>query len=159
MESPAIVPTASGRKSPISRVSAARATNSPLDVIDAKKSGPRPDPLVDTLTAIAMISGTAARMPSPAWLRRRPKISRSSERRNRVETCRRGRVTGATATLAARSGVRSAADIEALPSKGHEQVLKAGALQGKPRHGHPIVHHCHDDLLSGQLAQSAHRHA
>jgi len=66
-------------------VRAANATNSPLEVIEAKKSGPRPGWGVDTLTAIAMRTGTEARTPIPAWLRRRPKISPSSERRKRVE--------------------------------------------------------------------------
>src|SRR5450759_2424646 len=158
-ESPEIVPTASGRKSPISRVSAANATKSPLDVIEAKKSGPRPGWGVDTLTAIAMMTGTAARMPIPAWLRRRPKIRRSSERRKRVEMRRGARSTGALIASSPEprilSPVTSAADIEALPGEGHEQVLQAGALDRKTCHRHTVVHECRDDLLSGHFAQSA----
>ena len=50
-----------------------------------KKSGPSGRGCAsEILTAMAIRTGTAARTSSPAWLRRRPKISRSSERRNRV---------------------------------------------------------------------------
>src|SRR5450759_561287 len=157
-ESPEIVPTASGRKSPISRVSAANATKSPLDVIEAKKSGPRPGRGVDTLTAIAMMTGTAARMPIPAWLRRRPKISPSSERRKRVEMRRGARSPGALVASSPErrvlSPVTSAADIEALPGEGHEQVFQAGPFDRKTCHGHTVVHEGYDHLLCGHFAQS-----
>src|SRR5450759_5932794 len=118
-----MAPTASGRNRASSMLSAANATNSPLDVIAAKKSGPRPGLGVETLTVIAVISGTTARLPIPAWLRRRPKISRSSDRKKRVDTCRGGRAAvdvseplfGPLVGPVFRPGPRSAADIEALP--------------------------------------------
>ena len=90
-ESPEITATASGRNSPSSMVREARATKSPFSVMEPKKSGPSsPGPGEETLTAIEINTGTAASTSKPAWLRRRPKISRSSERRNLVEM-RRGR--------------------------------------------------------------------
>src|SRR5665647_1897002 len=150
MESPAMVPTASGRNRASSMLSEASATKSPLDVIEARKSGPCPGRGVDSLTVIARMSGTTARMPKPAWLRRRPKISRSSERRKRVETCRSGRAAGEVAS--------SAADIEALPGERHEQVFKAGLRDGKPGHGHTLMHQRSDDLVRDQRAQSPHHH-
>ena len=79
------------------------------------------------LTAIEMKTGTAARTTSPARLRRRRKISRSSERRNRGE----GRRTPGRA--ATRPAVTSAADIESLPGERDEDVLeRAGRPRRKP---------------------------
>ena len=74
-------------------LSAASATKMPLLVIGGEEVRParrRPrGPATAIFTATAMMIGTAASTARPAWLRRRPKISRSSERRNRVES-RRG---------------------------------------------------------------------
>ena len=80
--------------------------------------------------------GTDASTSSPAWLRRRRKISRSSERRNRVESVR-GR----------RTSIVSAADIEAFSGQGHEHVLQRGGRDPEPDHRHALVHAGGDDLL------------
>src|SRR5450631_269799 len=170
MESPEMAATASGRNSASSRLRAASATNSPFDVMEAKKSGPAPGLGFESLTVIAIISGTTARMPIPAWLRRRPKISPSSERRKRVETCRSGRATVDVGVVLSRLSlsplprpvfgpwVRSAADIEALPRERHEQVLEAGTFNHEPRHRHLVPNQCHDDLLRSDPAQGALSH-
>ena len=71
-------------------------------------------------------------------LRRRPKISRSSERRNRG----RGTADGAPATGTRRC---SAADIEALPGQRHEHVLQVGH-RTEAAHRHAGVHQRGDDL-------------
>src|SRR5450631_1505437 len=159
MESPEMAATASGRNRASSMLSAANDTNSPLEVIEVKKSGPRPGLGFDSLTVIAIMRGTRARMPNPAWLRRRPKISRSSERRKRVDTCLSGRAAGRVGTavveLVFSPWVTSAADIEALPCQRDEQVLKARALDRKPRYWHTVLHECHDNLFRCQQAQSA----
>src|SRR4051812_534813 len=102
-------------------VSAERATKRPFSVIERKKSGASSPGLEAVLlTAIAMKIGTAASTNRPIWLRRRRKISRSSERRNRVEGRRTGRVPEAD-----RGPVTSATDIEALPGQRYEDVLEA----------------------------------
>ena len=89
IESPEIAATASGRKSPSSMVREASATNSPLSVIELKKSGPSsPRPGEETLTATEIRTGTVASTSIPPRLRRRPKINRSSERRNLVDSVR-----------------------------------------------------------------------
>src|SRR5450631_312784 len=158
--------TARGRNRPSSMLSEAKATNSPLDVIWVKKSGPRPALGVDTLTVTAIMIGTSARMASPAWLRRRPKISRSSERRKRVETCRSGRAADDVDRQVPDPGVwaligpafSSAADIEALPRHGDEQVLEAGTFDREPAHRHALLHQRHHNLVRGQRAQGADSH-
>src|SRR5450631_3227166 len=140
MESPEMAATASGRKRASSMLSAANATNSPLEVIDAKKSGPRPGLGDDSLTVIAIITGTTARMPIPAWLRRRPKMSLSSERRNRVEMCRTGRAAGSAGSTVvglvlcpwSKPPGRSATDIETLPRERDEEILEAGTFDREP---------------------------
>src|SRR5674476_611236 len=161
-ESPEMAATASGRNRPSSMPSAASATNSPLEVIESKKSGPRPCLGFESLTVIAIMSGTSARIPIPAWVRRRPKTSRSSERRKRVETCRRGRAARDVGNTVARPlsgplsrpGGRSAADIEALPRQRNEQILQARTFDRKPGDRHIVLHQCHHDLLSRQFAQT-----
>src|SRR6266536_5471022 len=136
MVSEAIAATPSGRNSGSSMVSAASATNSPLLVIDAKKFGPSPPfpPVVggQIFTETPMITGTAASTARPAQLRRRPKISHSSERRNRV-LIRRG---GATAAGAA----SSATDIEALPGQSDERLLQVRREHPEPPYRHVVVH-------------------
>src|SRR6476659_10846919 len=128
IESPEIAASASGRKRPSSRVSEASATNNPFSVIDVKKSGPSPPrPGLDTFTATAMKTGTEASTSRPAWLRRRRKISLSSDRRNRVDTLR------------ARTVSSSATDIEALPRKPHEDVLQRRRGDLETGHRHALV--------------------
>src|SRR4029077_15905203 len=120
MLSPATTATASGRNRPISMVSAASATNSPFSVIERKKSGASaPGRDAELLIVTEISTGTAARTTSPAWLRRRPSISRSSDRRKRGETAATGRRTAVEAGAG-----RSATDIEALPGQGDEHVLE-----------------------------------
>src|SRR6478672_8907197 len=133
--SPEMAATASGRNSPSSMVSAASATNRPFSVIEVKKSGPSPRCGADVLTATEISTGTAASTTSPARLRRRPKISRSSERRKRVD---RRRVDG-TKT--------SAADIETLPGEREEDLFQRGRADPEPEHRHSLVDACGHDLL------------
>src|SRR3954452_3296845 len=149
MLSPATTATASGRNSPISMVSAASATNSPFSVIERKKSGASSDGRdSELLTDTEIRTGTAARTTSPAWLRRRPSISRSSERRKRAETAATGRRT----TVGAGVG-RSATDIETLPGQRDEHVLERRSPD--PEAGDPDagVHAGGDHLLGRDLAQ------
>src|SRR5918997_121773 len=131
-ESPAMTPTASGRKIGISRVSAAKATNRPLPVIALTKSGPSPPLGAETFTAMASTIGTTARTAIPARLRRRPKMMPSSERRKRP-----GRVRVVAGVGRATS--TSAADIEALPGQGHEDVLQARPLDSEAEHRYAVV--------------------
>src|SRR5689334_17566508 len=160
-ESPAMVPTASGRNRPSSTPSAASATNRPLSVIEERKSGPRPGEGCDSFTTMAMMTGTTARTPRPARLRRRPKISRSSEARNRSAHPRTGRPSGCAGARPDReagrpgdgaAGATSAADIEALPRERDEQVLQAGSLHGETHHRHAVVDQGRDDLLGRERA-------
>ena len=99
--SPASMEIARGRKIPISTPSAASGTNSPFDVTESRKSGPPPSPPpLDSFTEMARTIGTAARTRSPIWLRRRPPMSRISDRRKRVDTRRlRGSDGAASWTL------------------------------------------------------------
>src|SRR4029077_6707451 len=109
-------------------VSAARATKRPFPVMDRKKSGASwPGCESVLLTEIEIRTGTAARTSRPAWLRRRPAISRSSESRNRGDQATRGVGTAVGAEA-------SATDIESLPGERHEQVLQG-------RSGDPEAHH------------------
>src|SRR6476469_6460135 len=120
----------------------ASATNSPLPVIAERKSGPRPSsPGVETLTAMASRIGTDASTAMPARLRRRPKMSRSSEPRNRNDARRCGRTTAAPPMA------DSTTDIEALPRERDEQVLEAGCLDGEAAHRHTGAHQLGDDVL------------
>src|SRR5690349_19863066 len=113
--SPAMIATASGRNSGSSTASAASPTNRPLLVAwPTKPPLSPPSPLY--FVASPMMIGTAASTPSPAMLRRRPKINRSSEIRNRSD----GPLDGATGTGRA----ISAADTEALPGQVDEDVLQ-----------------------------------
>ena len=128
MESPEIAATASGRNNGNSMVSAARATKRPFPVMAEKKSGPPPPPraAVD-FTAMPMMTGTTTSTARPAWLRRRPRMISSSDRRNRVETvafARRGAPTSDTTG-------ESAADIETLSGQGNEQVFQTRCLEGE----------------------------
>src|SRR5207247_11465032 len=111
--------TAAGRDSGSSRVSAVSAANTPFCVIWLMKSGPPPPPDGGlTLTATTSRTGTAASTARPTQLRRRPKISHSSDRRNRVD--HRGRA--------------STADIEALPGQLHEHPLQVRRAYPEPAH-------------------------
>src|SRR4051812_25574355 len=120
---------ASGRKIPISTLSAARGTKSPFEVMESRKSGPPcPDPL-ESFTEMASTIGTAARTSSPIWLRRRPPISRISDRSSRVDT---RRLWGRSPEASTAGSARSATDIEALPRQADERVLEAGRRHGDP---------------------------
>src|SRR6476619_1224495 len=123
---------ARGRKGPSSTPRAASGTNSPFEVMEDSKSGPRPSRGDEIRTATAMRTGTAASTSSPIWLRRRPAISLSSDR-SRREDSRRDRGTppprGTPLGTSARTG--SAADIETLPGERDEQVLEAGTRHGE----------------------------
>src|SRR5215510_1810406 len=139
MLSPATIATASGRNRPISMVSAASATNSPFSVIERKNSGASPSGRDSELFTDTEIStGTAASTSRPAWLRRRPSISRSSERRKRGETLATGRRTTA---------VVSATDIETLTGERDEHVLQRRPADSESDHGHPGVYTRGHDLL------------
>src|SRR6478609_6424406 len=146
-ESPEMAATASGRNSPSSRVSAARDTNSPFSVIELKKTGP---PLSrqgeESFTATDTRTGTAASTARPARLRRRRKIRRSSDRRNRVDGARPRRATPS-----------STADIEALPGERDEDVLERRGVDPEPGDGHALVHAGRHDLLRSDLAEHADR--
>src|SRR6187200_2128043 len=112
--------TAKGKNNGSSRASAAKATNSPLPVIPLMMSTP-PSPLgEERRTEIAKITGTTASTPSPAILRRRPKMILSSDRRNRVDT----RVRGGLPTR-----TTSAADIESLSRQGSGRGLNLAQSQ------------------------------
>src|SRR5436190_14842116 len=115
---------ANGRKMPISTPSAASGTNSPLDVTESRKSGPPRAFRDETFTEIARTIGTSARTSRPIWLRRRPPMSRTSERSSRDDT---SRLLGACAAT-------SAADIEALPGQTDEEVLEARRGHDEPAH-------------------------
>src|SRR3954471_6608184 len=155
MLSPATTATASGRNSPISMVSAASATNRPFSVIERKKSGASAPGLdSELLTDTEISTGTAASTRSPAWLRRRPGINRSSERRKRGETAATGRRT----TYGVVAGVgASATDIEALPGQRDEHVLERRPPDAIAGDGDPGVHARGDDLLRSDVAQQAGR--
>src|SRR4029078_3912902 len=127
----------------------------PFSVIERKKSGASsPGRDSELLTATEMSTGTAARTTSPAWLRRRPRISRTSERRKRGETAATGRRTtyGVGAGVGAGAG-RSATDIENLPGRRDKHVLERRPAD--PEAGHPDagVHAGGDHLLRRDLAQ------
>src|SRR4249919_2845561 len=146
-ESPETTETASGRNRPSSMVRAARATKRPFPVIERKKSGaswPGCDSVLLTETEIR--TGTAARTSSPAWLRRRPNISRSSERKNRGDQAALGDRTTVV-------GDASATDIEALPGERDEQVLERLPADPEAQHRDARVHAGGDDLLRGHLAE------
>src|SRR6476661_2616230 len=143
IESPEMAATASGRNSPSSSVSDARDTNRPFSVIELKKSGPPESrPGEESRTTTAIRTGTPASTPNPARLRRRRKISRSSERRNLVDMLR---VRGAAPT--------STADIEPLSGQGDEDVLERGTVHPEPDDRHPLVHAGRDDLLRRDVTE------
>ncbi|OPZ54285.1 MAG: hypothetical protein BWY91_01674 [bacterium ADurb.BinA028] len=66
MASPHNIATASGRNIAISAVNAVSATNSPLEVMLDRKSGPRPGRGAEAFTANATTTGTAANTARPA---------------------------------------------------------------------------------------------
>src|SRR5215471_2628778 len=138
MESPEMAATASGRNSGSSTVSAASATNNPLAVIESKKLGPPPasGPEV-SFTTTAISTGTEASTAIPNQLRRRPKISTSSERKNRMPGIRgrRGAASGATGATGT-----STADIEALPGQRDEHVLQVRPHAAEAADRHTGVH-------------------
>src|SRR3954453_12385901 len=121
MVSPETTPTTSGRNSGRHTVSAVKTRKSPLPVIWPRNGGPSPPRGVDAFTAMPIISGTIASTASSAWLRRRPRMSLTSEAYSRPKA---PRYLGRSSPIAL-----SAEDIEALPGQRHEQVLEVG-----PRH-------------------------
>src|SRR3954454_16386508 len=142
---------ASGRKSAISTPSAASGTKSPFEVIEERKSGPRPARGAEMRTATAMRTGTAASTSRPIWLRRRPPMRPSSDHSRRAESrldspTRAGDDVGGAAGA---GGVvtGSATDIETLPGQGHEEVLEARPADGELLDADPALHEGGDDLL------------
>src|SRR5450830_859150 len=127
--------TAIGRNSGISSTSAASATNSPLPVIRSRKGADSPPLGGDARTAIARMTGTEIRISPPTQLRRRPKISHSSDRKNLAGT---GRLTR-TGTCCP-PGATSAADIEPLPGELDEHLLEVPGEHLEPAHRHVTVH-------------------
>src|SRR5918997_510365 len=121
--SPEMALTARGRNSGSSRISAAKATNSPFPVIPTMKPGPAPEAPDSTRTTMA-----------------------SSERRKRPG---RARVVAGVG----RATSTSAADIEALPGQGHEDVLQARLLDSEAEHRYAVVDQVGHDLLHGHLAE------
>src|SRR5262249_15459445 len=101
----------------------------------------------EILIEIAMMTGTAASTASPAQLRRRPKISQSSERRKRVDTRRPVRAEKTVAGGGASTADISAADIEALPGPGHQQPFAVGRADGEAPHRHAGVYQRGHHLL------------
>ena len=146
--SPEMALTARGRNSGSSRISAAKATNRPLPVIPTMKPGPPPWAPDSTRMAMASTIGTTASTASPARLRRRPKMIRSSEPRKRPGSARDRAGAGASGVAST-----SAADIEALPGQGDEDVLQAGLLDGEAQHRYAVVDQVGHDLLHGHLAE------
>ena len=121
-------------------------------MIEPKKSGRRRRRPGggEPCTATAIRTGTAASTSSPARLRRRPKISRSSERRNRVETAPDPAAGGRSRRR------RSATDIEALPGQRDEHVLQRRARRrGSRAPGRPACTQRGDDLLRGHARRAA----
>src|SRR5512133_2850446 len=136
--------TANGKNNGSSRASAAKATNSPLPVIPLMMSTP-PSPLgEERRTEMAKITGTTASTPSPATLRRRPKMILSSDRKNRVDTRARGGLS---------TRRTSAADIESLSGQGHEHVLKAWPQHCEPKYGHASIDQVGHDLFHGHITK------
>src|SRR5262249_35092446 len=130
--------TASGRNSGSSTVSAANATNNPLAVIESKKLGPPPASRPEvSFTTTAISPGTEASTAIPNQLRRRPKISMSSERKNRTPGihARRRAATGATGAVGL-----STADIEALPGQRDEHILQVRPHAAEAADRHARVH-------------------
>src|SRR5215510_6303098 len=143
MASAEIAATAIGRKRGSSIPIAASATKNPLSAMEAKKSGPPPrPPPPPARTAIVIRTGTAASTAMPAQLRRRPKMSFSSDRRKRVLGRR-----DAARTIA------SAADIEALAGQGDEEFLQIRGRDGELPNADPVVHQRGDHLLRREMAQ------
>src|SRR5947207_14413780 len=93
-----------------------------------------------------MNTGTAASTASPAWLRRRPYISRSSDRKNLGENAATGR-----RTTVAPCGT-SATDIEPLPGQRDEDVLQRRPADPEAGHGDAGVDAGRDDLLRCHVA-------
>src|SRR5450756_298854 len=127
--------TAIGRNSGISSTSAASATNSPLPVIRSRKGADSPPLGGDARTAIARMTGTEIRISPPTQLRRRPKISNSSDRKNLAGTWRL-----ACAGTPCPAGATSAADIEPLPGELDEHLLEVPGEHLEPAHRHVTVH-------------------
>ena len=85
IESPDTTAIVSGSTSVSSTVSEAKARNTPLPATWSRKAGPPPSPPPEPLSfsATPISTGIPASTASRARLRQRPKIRRSSERRNR----------------------------------------------------------------------------
>src|SRR5215217_505567 len=136
--------TANGKNNGSSRASAAKATNSPLPVIPLMISTPSSPLGEERRTETAKITGTTASTPSPAILRRRPKMILSSDRRNRVDT----RARGGLATTRS-----SAADIESLSGQGHEHIFKARPQHCESEDRHTSIDQVGHDLFHGHIAK------
>src|SRR6478609_2165226 len=100
------------------------------------KPPPPPEPRL-VLTAIPMMIGTAASTPRPAMLRRRPKINRNSESRNRND--------GPLDAAADGGRTISAADTETLPGESDENVLQVDRHRPERPHRHVVADQPGDD--------------
>src|SRR5687767_5852482 len=108
----------------------------------ATNSGPPASPAspLDARTARARTTGTTASAARPARLRRRPKISSSSDRRKRAFGRRAaGFRIGGEAVLTA--------DIEPLPGQRHERLLQVGRDDAEAAHPDAVVYEPGHDLL------------
>src|SRR5262249_42470358 len=149
IESAAIADTAIGRNSGSSTVSATSAAKTPFWVTWLRKGGPCAPDGGDTLTAMTIRTGTAASTAMPTQLRRRPKMSSSSDRKNLVENRCGVRTSASWAGTWAGPARRrsSAADIEALPGELHEHLLQVSGEHPEPAYRYVGVDERGDHLL------------
>src|SRR5262245_5440467 len=146
IESPAIAPTAISRKNGSSMASAVSATNRPLLTTLVRNTGPSFGSVgAELFTDTARMKGTDASTASPAQLRRRPKMSHSSDRRNRVLTRDRG--------AASRTAAVSTADIEALPGQADEHLLQIRRGDDESAYRDIVIDQRGDHLLRRDLAE------
>src|SRR6478609_9963784 len=106
---------------------------------------PPPPPLY--LTDSPMMIGTAAKTPRPAILRRRRKISRNSDNRNRNDG---PRVTAADVA-------KSATDTKSLPGKGDKDVLQVHRHRAEGPHRYAVTDQGFDDRGLRRVAQFCRR--
>src|SRR5438067_406309 len=143
------LPTASTRIATAAPIGCSvSAAKMPFWVIWRRKSGPPSPDGGESLTATMIRIGTAASTAMPTQLRRRPKMSSSSERKNRVD-----KRCGATTSAGAANASDSATDIEALPGQLDEHLLQVGGQHPEPAHRYVRVDQRGQDLLRGRPAE------